>query len=117
MNAFRAVTIDVDGVAVAHDWDASDGSLPHLQHAVGGCVDVVALSEDLDMWVNDEGLLIGLPVNVLATGVAALHGRTHQAYVGTAVFTGGADADGETLALSEEQVQLLIGYGRHTAPA
>lgn len=117
MNAFRAVTIDVDGVAVAHTWDATDGTLSHLQGAVAGCVDVVALNQDLDMWINDEGLIVGLPVNMLATGIAALHGRTHQAYVGTAVFTGGADAEGGTLPLSEQQVRLLMSYGRQSATA
>lgn len=110
MNAFRAFTIAADGVATVHTWDATDGTLPHLQHAVDGCVDVVALSSDLDMWINDEGLLVGLLVNILATGIAALHGMTHQAYVGTAVFTGGTDAEGNTLPLSEEQVQLLLSY-------
>lgn len=110
MNAFRALTIDVDGTTAVQTWDTTDDTLPHLQRAVGGCVDVVALTGDLDMWLNDEGLLIGLPVNILATGIAALHGLTHQVYVGPVVLTGGADAEGNTLPLTEQQVQLLQAY-------
>lgn len=55
-----------------------------------------------------RGLLIGLPVNMLATGIAAFHGMIYQPYVGTAVFTGGADFEGNTLLLTDEQVELLL---------
>lgn len=117
MNVFRALTIDVDGLAAVQMWDTFDGTLPHLQRAVDGSVDVVGLSADLDMWINDEGLLIGLPVNMLASGIAAFHGMIHQPYVGTAVFTGGADVDGNTLPLTEEQVRLLLRYAAGKRPA
>lgn len=62
-------------------------------------------------------MLIGLPVNMLATGIAAYHGMIYQPYVGTAVFTGGADDEGDTLPLTEEQVQLLLRNAAGELPA
>ena len=114
MNAFRAITIPVDGDATLNDWDATNGTLSHLQEAVGGYVTVVSLASDLDMWLHDEGLLIGQPVNPVATAIAAAHGMTYQDYVGTAVFTGGADNEGETLPLTQEQAAALLTFARRT---
>jgi hypothetical protein len=113
MNAFRAVTIQADGSATAHTWDTSQDTLTRLQAEVGGFVDVVSLASNLDMWVNDAGLLEGLPINTIATAIAAGHGKTHQPYVGPAVFTGGADHDGATLALTEAQVGSLLTIARN----
>ena len=107
MKQFRAVSITTDGVATVHDWDVTHGTLKHLQEAVGGLVDVVALARDMDMWVNDEGLVIGLPINEAATAIAHQHGTRHQFYVGTAVFTGGCNEEGDTLPLTEEQADRL----------
>jgi hypothetical protein len=114
MNAFRTITIPVDGDATLNDWDATNGTLSHLQEAVGGYVTVVSLASDLDMWLHDEGLLIGQPVNPVATAIAAAHGMTYQDYVGTAVFTGGADNEGETLPLTQEQAATLLTFVRRT---
>ncbi len=107
MKQFRAVSISTDGVATVHDWDVTHGTLKHLQEAVGGFVDVVALAPGMDMWVNDEGLVIGLPINETATAIAHQHGMKHQFYVGAAVFTGGCNEEGDTLPLTEQQVATL----------
>lgn len=40
-----------------------DGTLPILQALVGGIVDCVSLQPDFDMWVHDEGRLLGLQPN------------------------------------------------------
>lgn len=68
-----------------------------------GCrtVDVVALTDGVDMWLDEEGMLAADPdVNLPATGVAASFGLTHQPYFGTAVFTGGPDEEGNVTSLS-----------------
>ncbi len=49
INPFRAVTIAVDGTAEAVQWDATRGSLTHLQQAVDGLVALVALHEHVTM--------------------------------------------------------------------
>lgn len=108
-NPFRVVTIDTDGVAKQTDFQVGpDGLLPHLQQAVGGLVDVVSLSPSLDMWLNEEGLVYGLPFNSVATEIAAHFGFDHQPYVGTAVFTAGVDAEGESLAIDDAAAAALL---------
>lgn len=104
---FRAVTVSVDGEVQEVQWDTTDGTLQHLQRAVGGLVDVVGLAPNLDMWVNDEGLALGMEVNHLATVAAQVCGKFRQPYAGPAVFTGGADENGETLPLTAEQAAAL----------
>ena len=112
INPFRAVTIAVDGTAEAVQWDATRGSLTHLQQAVDGLVDLVVLHEHVTMWVNDEGIARGMPMNIVATSIARGFGLTHQSYFGPAVFTGGGDTDGETLGLTELRVEALMNLAR-----
>lgn len=71
-----------------------------------GCrlVDIVRLDYDLDMWVDDEGMLVENPdenINQLATRLCALFGPLRQCIYGNTILTGGADNEGETLGLSK----------------
>lgn len=70
-----------------------DGSLAHLQELVGGLIERVqrgprALIElsSVDIWVNEEGLLHGLPINVLASFAC-----DYKYLVGPAVIVGAND--------------------------
>lgn len=70
-------------------------------------VDVVAITDVLDMWVDDEGLLVGEPqINYPACMVAAALGALHQPYFGTAVFAC-HDDEGETTSLSPGTVRVI----------
>jgi hypothetical protein len=64
--------------------------------------DVVALDDGIDLFVDDEGLMDGSPLNLCATVLA------HQLGAGAAIFgiavAASVDADGSTLGLSDEQV-------------
>jgi hypothetical protein len=71
-----------------------------LQDAVGGRFDVVA-APHADVWVNDEGLLEGLPLNLVASAIAL------TPLVGPAVVTGPVDSDGETTPILPRLVELL----------
>ncbi|NUK55484.1 DUF3846 domain-containing protein [Streptomyces lunaelactis] len=70
-------------------------------------VDVVALTDQVDMWLDDEGLY-NHPVNKLATLLAVRFGFTWQEYHGPVLLTGGADAEGETVPLSKDKVLALL---------
>lgn len=74
-----------------------------------GCryVEVVQLTDTICLWVDDEGLLNHSDPNLLATLVAAELGSFPQVLRGTVVVTGGADGEGNTLALSEQDLRLL----------
>jgi hypothetical protein len=76
-----------------------------------GCaaVDVVRLSPDTDMWIDDGGLLRPVPrINQLSSYIATRFGRPFQLYAGTAVFTGGVDRAGYTLPLGKPARQALL---------
>lgn len=112
MSAFRALIISPDGTVADQEWDVNDKSLlPALQEAVDGLVDVVAFAEDLDMWVNDEGLYTQ-PLNPIAGFLVSVlgAGRGFQPYwFGTVVFTGGADRDGNTQPLPAAWAAQIAG--------
>jgi hypothetical protein len=98
-------------VATLSDGIDSAESLRGLYGLIG-CVygEVVSLADDLHMWLDEEGLLHRpqLPLNRPAMRMAAEFDRT-RACVGTVVFTGGADASGVTLGLSDERLRWLLG--------
>ena len=111
-NLFRAVTVDVEGNADAVQWDTTTGTLTHLQQAVDGLVDLVALHEHVTMWVNDEGLYTQ-PLNPVAGFLVSVLGRAGAGFqpywFGTVVFTGGADPDGNTEPLPAARAAQIAG--------
>jgi hypothetical protein len=92
------------------EWPTARAVLETLYDQIGcTTVDVVALSPEIDMWVDDEGALKPqLRVNQLASYIATRFGLPFQLYVGTAVFTGGPDAKGATTSLGQPARKSLI---------
>lgn len=76
-----------------------------IREAVGGWIECAHIAPyGVDVWLHEEGKLIGLPHNLVGTRLwEAAYGRT-DAIVGDIVVTGGADEDGETLGLTDEQL-------------
>lgn len=73
-------------------------------------VDVVRLADDLDMWVDDEGMYTSV-VNDVATVIAARFGHGYQQFYGSALLLGGADRHGNTVGLSatrQREIQQLV---------
>lgn len=100
------LTVAVDGVVERVEWPGAGSGLRALQTAVGGCVELVQLRSDLSMWCNDEGLLNGAAWNPVATLLAISFGVRVRLH-GPVVFTGGADAEGATLPLTDRQLFVL----------
>lgn len=69
--------------------------------------DVVALTDRIDMWIDDEGLYTQ-PVNPLATLLARRFGFTWQPYHGPVLLTGGADTIGDTIPLDRDKLVALL---------
>lgn len=87
--------------------DLEDDSLKKLQGAVGGWVQAVDLRDDLTLWCNEEGKLIGLPNNVIGTHLWEKSFGMTDVIMGDIVFTGGTDDEGDNLGLPYPwQVQL-----------
>lgn len=75
-----------------------------------GCslVDCVALTDRLDMWIDDEGLYTQ-PVNPVATALARRHGLTWQPYHGPVLLCG-VDADGNSTDLDVAQARGVLAH-------
>lgn len=83
----NAIQVNPDGSATHVEIDGLDD----MQRIVGGLIDFVANPEDdFEVIVNDEGLLMNLELNTLAS---ILSGRR---LVGPAILVGRADSEGNT---------------------
>jgi len=102
-----AIKLNTDGVAVEVDLAEQGSQLKQLQEAVGGWIEAVDLNPTLTMWCNEEGKLIGLPFNSLATDLwEEFFGKT-DSIKGNVIFTGGVDEEGSTLGLDEATANKL----------
>jgi hypothetical protein len=92
--------------------DLETDILEKLQAAVGGLIQAVDLHDDLTLWCNEEGKLIGLTPNVIGTHLYEKNFGMMDVIMGDIVFTGGTDDEGENLALPypwQVQLQELAG--------
>ena len=76
-----------------------------IREAVGGWIECAHIAPyGVDVWLNEEGKLHGLPYNLIGTRLwVTAYGNT-DAIVGDIIITGGADEEGETLGLTDEQL-------------
>ncbi|MFJ8982551.1 DUF3846 domain-containing protein [Streptomyces sp. NPDC102282] len=110
--------LEADGRFELIEWPRPGGGTLNTLHTAIGCraVDAVDISDDLTMWLDDEGTVTGLPVNYGATALYAAHKPPHQTYHGTVVITGGTDRHGDTLPLTTDQVMAIVEFHlSHTA--
>jgi hypothetical protein len=107
----KAVIIRTDDSREVVEFEAGE-SYPLLREAVGGFIECVTLRDKnfADMWLNEEGKVIGLPFNAVATLLwASMYGFS-DVMVGDVVITGSCDEEGETLGLSDEEVEFFMNY-------
>jgi len=100
--------------------DIEEDSLKKLQGAVGGWVQAVDLHDDLTLWCNEEGKLIGLTPNVIGTHLYEKNFSVLDVIMGDIVFTGGTDDEGDNLGLPTAwlvQLQELAGKLREACEA
>jgi hypothetical protein len=106
-----ALRITTTGTIEELDLSVED-SLQVLQTAVGGWVQAIDLDDELSMWLNEEGKLVGLPHNPFAQFAWDKRFGAHTDYmVGDVVFAGGTDEDGVTLGLDQDtadQIRMMV---------
>lgn len=102
-----AVRLDEYGIAELVAFTRGDG--PQVNTLLNcRCADVVRLAQGLDMWVDDEGLMVAEPmVNEVATRIARAYGFGFQPYVGPVLFAS-VDDEGETVGLTSGQISSLM---------
>lgn len=103
----KALVLTTDNTVKVEQDTEEFVSYATLSRSVGGMIEAVTLSDTLTMWVNEEGKLDGLPVNEYATRLFASELGAVDIIVGNVIITGGADENGETLGLTNEQVVTL----------
>ncbi|MGW3361039.1 DUF3846 domain-containing protein [Streptomyces bungoensis] len=92
------------------EWPADSAAGLRTLYTEVGCTNiaVVDLSPQVSMWLDDEGILNGSPVNTWATTLYAVTAPVHQNYHGTAVYTGGTDTRGNTTGLTLDRCTALL---------
>lgn len=86
------------------EWREIENKLEVMQEIVGGWLDVVRLPKRIDMWIDDEGIAKGRPINVFVLEKGT--GRAIYAIHGS-IFFASSDRNGETISLNQEQTDWL----------
>lgn len=102
-----ATIVRTDHTTEVIDLEAGEGELRQLQKAVDGLVQPLDLQENITMWVNEEGLLRDLPLNLMPTMLFKEMFDQTTPILGDVIFTGGTDEEGNTEELPlEAQMRL-----------
>lgn len=108
----KVLKIDVEGGSKFIEIEGSENEaipLTTLQNEVGGYVTTFNLRRiglpEIDVYVDEEGIINARPMNRLATLLTGIH-RYGDALWGDAVFCS-HDKKGETIGLSDQQLRLL----------
>lgn len=86
-----------------------------IRDAVDGLYDCIHIpSLGVDMWINDEGKLEGLPINAMGTALwVSQYGMTDMV-VGNIVVTGGVDKEGNTLGIDVNKIIEVLELANNT---
>jgi hypothetical protein len=103
----RGYIIKTDGTRKIVEFEVGN-SYNTIKEAVGGYIECVSINEEMDIWLNEEGKLIGLEPNLYATALYRARYNTTDFIVGDVIITGGANEEGETLGLSDEMLAPLM---------
>jgi hypothetical protein len=101
----KAFVVEPDGTNYIQHFEQAP--LRILQGIVEGLIEPIEITRGLTLWVNEEGKLTGKTPNKVATAFYQRKFGAVDIVVGTVVFTGGTDEEGETLGLTDETIQLL----------
>jgi len=108
----KAVIITTEGTKTVVDFD-NETCYGMLKDAVGGYIECVRLRKSgFEMWVNEEGKLQALPQNPTGTALWVDNYGETDVTVGNIVITGGTDDEGETLGLTDEQLEFVLNYDK-----
>ena len=88
-----------------------------LSDTVEGMIECVHLSENEDLWCNENGIAEGKPLNLIASAIYSETFNAGNPILGNVIITGGADEEGETLGLSDELVEKWMAYSKQAVPA
>jgi hypothetical protein len=97
----KMIKVVVKRTGENHDFCELENNLEMMQEIVGGYLEAVRLPNDIVLWCNEEGLIWGLPQNIVLMGgnkVTPIHGDV--------LFTS-VDIKGKTIGLDDKQIVWL----------
>lgn len=110
-NPRQAILItDTDAVEVINLPNDTKSEYGLFSMTLDGYIEAVTLDKDLfglTLWVNEEGKLISLPFNSLATRLWEMSYGETDVIMGNAIVTGNSDASGRTKGLTPKQIKLI----------
>lgn len=106
----KGLFIGVDGTVETREFVVGD-SYEVIRNAVDGWIECAMVQEDIDLWLNEEGKLIGLEVNPIATALFwDKYGIGTDVIVGN-VLLANHNEHGDTIGLSDNQMNYLREMG------
>lgn len=96
------MTMKVGEQPVLHNEEVAD-TYELVREAVGGYIEALRMSDTCVLWINEEGKLDELEPNFILTDRA---GNQIDFVAGNVIFTG-TNEEGETVSLSEEDIELI----------
>lgn len=108
-NAEYGIVLKANGDSMVITFETDLGA--QINRIVGGYFESIVLRTehgDIDMWLNEEGKILGLPINGYATELFHMFFSNRDVIVGDVLLTGGVDRDGNTIGLTQEQVNAFL---------
>lgn len=103
----KGLYIKTDGTIEWKEFEIGN-SYQLLRDSVDGYIERVSLKGDIDLWLNEEGKLIGLEPNKNATLLFwGTWGIGSDIIVGD-VFLANSNSEGDTVGLTDEQIDHLL---------
>jgi hypothetical protein len=93
----QALIIPVDGPTTLMELTGKD-DLRAMQAAVGGYIELIRLSENLLMYVNEEGMLRNMPHNPRATALLVTFAQMQETFLPL----GGDDLRGDVFLIGDD---------------
>jgi hypothetical protein len=111
----KAVVITTEGTKSVVTFTIGD-SYEILSNTVQGMIECVSLSENEDMWCNENGISERRPLNMVASAIYSETFNAGNPILGNVIITGGVDSKGETLGLSDKLVEKWMAYSKQVIP-
>jgi hypothetical protein len=111
----KAVVITTEGTKSVVTFTIGN-SYKILSDTVEGMIECVRLSENEDLWCNENGIAEGKPLNLIASAIYSETFNAGNPILGNVIITGGADDEGETLGLSDELIEKWMAYSKQVVP-
>jgi len=86
-----------------------------IREVVDGYFDCIHIpSLGVDMWINDEGKILELPLNTFGTALWVSQYGLTDVVVGDIAITGGCDSEGVTLGITADKMMEVLKLARET---